>query len=90
MSLRDELIQVAAVAMRWAHNLTDDSSGSWRATVSDMTTEVIDADSKWGAAMQGEDGHVWLAVLVEEVGEVAQALNETVIDGWRGVSDEGR
>jgi hypothetical protein len=73
MSYRKELIQVAAVtvAMIEAH----DRGAADLETVGDVLVEVADErvnqNVKWGA--QAHDPPVWLAILMEEVGEAAQA-----------------
>lgn len=50
-------------------------------TIRRIVVERIHQDKKWGTQFVGRPDERWLAVLVEEVGEVAMALND-------GESDE--
>ena len=88
MSLRDELIQVAAVAMRWVALLDDNDPRQTTHRWVDLGAEA-ELSGEAFSEMADSDPGVWLAVLVEEVGEVARALNEATIAGWRDGS-EGR
>ena len=88
--LRDELIQVAAVAIAIITDLdqgnttivkeVEDSDGIYRITTahSNALSEVIaerhEQERKWGA--RHHDIYKWLAILGEEVGEANQAALE--------------
>jgi NTP pyrophosphatase (non-canonical NTP hydrolase) len=39
-----------------------------------LTEERYRQDEKWG--MQDHEGHAWIGILTEEVGELAKAINE--------------
>lgn len=77
MSYKDELIQVAAVAVA---ALQCDIDGDTRAllTRENMLDAVRDErakqEAKWGA--QKHSREKWLAILMEEVGEAAKAVLE--------------
>lgn len=45
-----------------------------QAAISDIKTERNDQDRRFGP--QNHDPYVWLTILMEEVGEVAQAYND--------------
>lgn len=74
MSYRVELIQVAAVAVAMLEDYTFDVGADGRFT-EDVLAWVADErnrqNEKWGA--QHHDPTMWLAILMEEVGEAAQA-----------------
>lgn len=77
MTYRDELVQVAAVAMAMIEDLDTglaDRSGLAQ-VMKDVTNERLRQDQKWGA--QHHDPAVWIAILMEEVGEAAEELMET-------------
>lgn len=40
--------------------------------------EMAKQDEKWGK--QSHYNHVWLAILIEEIGEIGQAINEGDLD----------
>ena len=48
--------------------------GQKRAIVADIEREVAEQKSKWG--VQKHEDLKWLAILIEEIGEVGQAINE--------------
>lgn len=80
MSLRDELIQVAAVALAI---LQDDRCGSTKLDavgydeqenlLSDIVEERQRQEEKWG--VQHHSPIQWLAILAEEVGEMASEVD---------------
>lgn len=39
-----------------------------------MQNERVSQDNKWGE--QTHSGHAWMSILMEEVGELAKAINE--------------
>lgn len=76
MTLREELIQVAAVAVAIVEDLDFGKAHIGGDSYHlDVVYEVIDErhrqDAKWGP--QHHDIPVWLAILMEEVGEAAKA-----------------
>jgi hypothetical protein len=83
MSYRDELIQVAAVAVAAVHNLDTGSTLRYdkdlgydkdRSILDEVLQERLRQEAKWGA--QSHAPERWLAILTEEVGEVARAILE--------------
>jgi len=48
--------------------------GQQRAIVADIEREMAEQKSKWG--VQKHEDLKWLAILIEEIGEVGQAINE--------------
>lgn len=69
--LIDELVQVAAVTVCWleAHGFNRDS-------VYTLVSQERDSqDAKWGS-QRHHSGEKWLAILTEEVGEVAKEVLE--------------
>lgn len=87
MSLREELIQVAAVAVAMIEDLDsglglgDDYVGTDLAATPDVLVEVLDErrsqEVKWGP--RHHDIQTWLTILMEEVGESANAALEEVM-----------
>lgn len=81
MSLRDELIQVAAVAVAVVEDLDYGAADSCQPhpeggfsqdrVFTDVMEERMRQDEKWGPRHLDPD--TWLAILAEEVGEVAAA-----------------
>lgn len=75
MTLRQELIQVAAVAVAIVEDLdhgnTDHSQSA--AILEEVQEERVRQDEKWGA--QHHDPLTWLMILAEEVGEVAEEIS---------------
>lgn len=73
-----ELIQVAAVAVAaiqdYYEGCADVKSAKCNEVLLNVLAERIRQDEKWG--LQHHFYHEWLAILVEEVGEVAQAILE--------------
>ena len=70
--LEEELVQVAAVCVCWLEAL-----GNSRANVFDLTRAERDKqDDKWGS-QRHLPHRTWLAILLEEVGEVARELLES-------------
>lgn len=71
---REELVQVAAVAVAMlqddAHGTT--AKGRWQAMV-DVGQERQRQEEKWGP--QHHDRVTWLAILAEEVGELAAEVD---------------
>lgn len=80
MSLRDELIQVAAVAIAIVQDLdtgsTEMDSGYIGTVLGEVANERDRQEAKWGK--QHHHPHSWLAILGEEVGEAFQAANDIV------------
>ena len=83
MTLHEELIQVAAVAVAWITNLetgTDDMLAlAEKGFFEDRTwVEIMDErhrqNQKWG--VRDQESGTWLKILMEEVGEVATATLE--------------
>ena len=74
MSYREELIQVAAVAVAMVEDLDNGSADRTTATyvMHEVMDERIQQNEKWGA--QHHDRAMWLTILMEEVGEAAQAF----------------
>lgn len=79
MSLREELIQVAAVAVAIVEDLDKSVAydlDPWNESIiSDIINERIRQDEKWGP--QHHTPGEWLAILMEEVGEVAEEISGT-------------
>lgn len=74
--LREELIQVAAVAIATVQDLDKgstvlDSPDAWEETFANVMQERIRQERKWGP--QHHSIERWLTILMEEVGEAAQA-----------------
>ena len=73
MGLREELIQVAAVAVAIIEDLDNGTTGASPLKTEDVLFEVMrerDAqERKWGARHHSHG--VWLAILGEEIGEAA-------------------
>ena len=98
MSLRQELIQVAAVAVAIVEDLTygqadvrfrvtgDDEAPltSTSMILNDVRSERHRQDAKWGP--QHHTPAEWLAILAEEVGEAARAIadsdREPILSSW--------
>ncbi len=75
---REELIQVAAVAVAMIedHDSGNGAHGDYSDIMLDVAVERERQNIVWGP--QHHDPSVWLAILMEEVGESAQAyLQET-------------
>lgn len=82
MSFRDELIQVAAVAVSVVEDLDHGSTLHDRViSLDDVLAERLRQNAKWGP--QHHDPIVWLAILAEEVGEAAREL-----DNQRPLTDD--
>ena len=83
--LRAELVQVAAVAVAWIENLdyghTAEGPVVTNDVLDDVAMERVCQESKWGA--RDMPGEKWLPILIEEVGEVAEALLGLI--DWSGV-----
>lgn len=87
--IRDELIQVAAVAVAIIQDIDHGSTEMTIHTPREAKTDAIldevererhRQEAKWGP--QHHDPPVWLAILMEEVGEAAQAwLQSTAAEG---------
>lgn len=80
MSLRNELIQVAAVAVQIIEDIDEglqQTTGDWRTTLvmAAVSNERLRQKDKWGD--QHHDPVVWLAILAEEVGEAARTIDLT-------------
>jgi len=79
MNLREELIQVAAVAVAWiedidlgrADSLAPHAKGGFHEdnVLRQVTKERMRQDYKWG--IQHHEPVTWLAILAEEVGELS-------------------
>lgn len=90
MTLRDELIQVAAVAVSIVEDLDYGvahysrcpetrprrAAAQGRRVIEEVVSERHRQDIKWGP--QHHSPEVWLTILTEEVGEVARAI----LDEW--------
>ena len=80
MSFRSELIQVAAVAVAMVEDIDTGVAQVNQHTedvLADVLQERMFQEDKWGT--QTHDAQTWLAILMEEVGESAQAaLNEVI------------
>lgn len=85
MSFREEMIQVAAVAVAIVEDLDYGAAGidqdrqlgqvsNGYAVAMEVLNERENQDQKWGP--QTHDPEVWLAILMEEVGEAARARLE--------------
>lgn len=60
----------------------------WRGSaISSVITERTRQDAKWGE--QNHDPTVWMGILMEEVGELAQAVNETWFDNGEAERAKG-
>ena len=79
-TVRDELIQVAAVAIAIVTDLDQRSTDLFldrdahNKVMKDVFKERVGQENKWGA--QHHDIYKWLAILGEEVGEANQAALE--------------
>ena len=75
MSLRQELIQVAAVAVAIVEDLDHGGTdhGQSAAILEEVQEERVRQDEKWGS--QHHDPLTWLMILAEEVGEVAEEIS---------------
>ena len=85
---RKELIQVAAVAVAMIQDLDHGSTEMTVYSPRDLKTDAIldevererhKQEGKWGP--QHHDPSVWLAILMEEVGEAAQAWLQATYEG---------
>lgn len=78
-----ELIQVAAVALAAWEDFMAGKAQADSAAMGEALTKVMAErrrqDAKWGN--QHHPTGAWLAILLEEVGEVAQAMNEQELWG---------
>jgi len=81
LSYRNELIQVAAVAVAALQDLDTGTTyrAGWNAThesnaLREITDERRRQEKKWGT--RSESPRQWLTILMEEVGEVARAILE--------------
>ena len=72
MSLRDELIQVAAVAVAIVEDIYEDGGA-----IQEVVNERVRQDRIWGE--QHHNVERWLAILGEEVGEAFKAGLDTFI-----------
>ena len=84
MSLRDELIQVAAVAVAMIEDLDFGVTGDAMArdnALGEVFDERDEQEAKWGP--QHHSMMEWLSILGEEYGEACQAANET--HDWRAM-----
>ena len=81
MSLRDELIQVAAVAVAIVQDLdtgsTEMDSGYVGTVLGDIANERDRQEAKWG--LQHHPIAEWLSILGEEYGEACKAANDEII-----------
>lgn len=60
----------------------------WRGSaISSVIAERTRQDAKWGE--QNHDPTVWMGILMEEVGELAQAVNETWFDNGEAERAKG-
>ncbi len=77
---RQELIQVAAVAVAMIEDLDTGSADrtSMAAIVGEVMQERLRQDEKWGP--QHHDIPMWLTILMEEVGEASQAFLHVLED----------
>ena len=84
-SLRDSLAQLhlelTAIRARRGETATREAEGktlTQSCVLEEIRQERVRQDAKWGA--QDHQPMVWLSILGEEYGELAQAINETVFD----------
>lgn len=86
MSLRDELIQVAAVAIAIVTDLDqgdtnmhlgDQQNTGHQRVMGDVLNERIDQEIRWG--LQHHPVAEWLSILGEEYGEACKAANDEII-----------
>ena len=90
--LRTELVQIAAVAVAWIEDLDHGSADTQRIRPGDrlarnVTSSIVQEvyaerhrqHDKFGA-QHYDDPSVWLAILAEEVGEAAAAIDLARID----------
>ena len=80
MSYREELIQVAAVAVAALTNLHSGTTADMdmsREHLKEIETERLRQEAKWGP--QNHSPEKWFTILGEEVGEVANAILEQEI-----------
>lgn len=73
--LCEELVQVAAVAVCWLEALGWTQDNAMR----EIREERFRQDMKWGS-QRGHGHRTWLAILTEEVGEVARELLDSHLD----------
>ena len=73
--LETELVQVAAVATCWLEALGYEQAG----VLSAIQAERERQDRKWGSQRR-HGQRTWLAILTEEVGEVARELLDSHIE----------
>ena len=90
MTYREELIQVAAVAVAMVEDLdmgvaqvVDETyrfTGVHENIREEISLERVVQDKKWG--QQHHPVITWLAILAEEVGEVAREVEDQEDDSW--------
>jgi len=87
MTLREELIQVAAVTVAWiedidlgfADSLTPSANGTGfheTGIFKEIAAERMAQDYKWG--VQSHLGIDWMAILTEEIGESSREMTDGV------------
>lgn len=78
VSFREELIQVAAVAVAIVEDMDTGSASrdGLAQVIADVGAERMRQQQKWGD-QHHDDPIVWLAILAEEVGEVARTFDKT-------------
>ena len=77
MSYRQELVQVAAVAVAAIQDYDDKNTKDdqkLRSVLTDIYDERLQQELKWGTQHHGK--YLWLTILMEEVGEVANSILE--------------
>ena len=79
MTLRQELIQVAAVAIAIVTDLDEGSTGPFKSgyVFHAVAEERVRQEKKWGP--QHHPIAEWLVILGEEYGEACKAANDEVI-----------
>jgi hypothetical protein len=96
MTLRDELIQVAAVAVAIVIDLDEGSTAMredlprpvyaqpHQQVINDVTSERLGQEQKWGEQHHGIAE--WLTILGEEYGEACRAAKDEVL--WPGMRED--
>ena len=84
MEFREEMVQVAAVAVSIIEDMIYGEAGLSDSCTDDVLENIkaerAAQDLKWGP--QHHTPEMWLAILMEEVGEAAQAYLHEVEAGW--------
>lgn len=83
-----ELVRPADIYTDENPNLYEEANEELSQSLLDVIEERIRQDKKWGE--QNHNPYIYLAILVEEVGELAQAVLQTQFGGDKGGWDNVR